>query len=245
LANKLKELKNNVDRFFEDGIKQIRKDRGEDAQVVFIFNQLEQLRGTLQTEQDVIRSVERIFAIHIDLLKIPYVHTVFTVPPWLKFVLPGTVQITLLSTVRLWNNDTARSRCELAWEASRSLVERRLGKEGLRLLSGKRPAGQKLVDDVIAVCGGLFPRSTAALAGHSGAGDFLTESSRSHYSNCTHDQRRAPRFSTDSPGRRPLACRNCQGARHGAAQHRGHSGEPIGQIPGQPFCLYFVNADEW
>jgi hypothetical protein len=85
LANKLKELKNNVDRFFEEGIKQIRKARGADTQVVFIFDQLEQLHGTLQTEQEVIRSVERIFAIHIDLLKIPYVHAVFTVPPWLKF----------------------------------------------------------------------------------------------------------------------------------------------------------------
>ena len=156
LANKLKELKNNVDRFFEDGIKQIRKARGEDTQVVFIFDQLEQLRGTLQTEQEVIRSVERIFAIHVDLLKIPYVHAVFTVPPWLKFVLPGTVQITLLCTVHLWNNDTARTHCEPAWEVFRSLVERRLGKEGLRLLFGKRPVREKLVDDVIAVCGGHF-----------------------------------------------------------------------------------------
>jgi hypothetical protein len=156
LANKLKELKNSVDRFFEDGIKLIRKARGEETQVVFIFDQLEQLRGTLQTEQDVIRSVERIFAIHIDLLKIPYVHGVFTVPPWLKFVLPGTVQITLLSTVHLWNNDAERTRCEPAWEVFRSLVERRLGKEGLRLLFGKRPVGKGLVDDVIAVCGGHF-----------------------------------------------------------------------------------------
>ena len=114
MANKLKELKNNVDRFFEYGIKEVRKARGEDTQVVFIFDQLEQLRGTLQTEQDVIRSVERIFAVHIDLLKIPYVHAVFTVPPWLKFVLPGTVQITLLSTVHLWNNDAGRSRCKPA-----------------------------------------------------------------------------------------------------------------------------------
>jgi len=91
LANKLKELKGNVDRFFEDGIKHIREARGENTQVVFIFDQLEQLRGTLQTEQEVIRSVERIFSIHVDLLRIPYVHAVFTVPPWLKFVLPGTV----------------------------------------------------------------------------------------------------------------------------------------------------------
>jgi hypothetical protein len=156
LANKLKELKSNVDRFFEYGIKEIRKARGENTQVVFIFDQLEQLRGTLQTEQDVIRSVERIFAIHVDLLRIPYVHAVFTVPPWLKFVLPGTVQITLLSTVHLWNNDVGRSRCKEAWEVFRSLVRRRLRKEGSELLFGRQAAGQKLVDDVIGVCGGHF-----------------------------------------------------------------------------------------
>ncbi len=156
LANKLKELKNNVDRFFEDGIKQIRGARGEDTQIVFIFDQLEQLRGTLQTEQDVIRSVERIFAIHIDLLRIPYVHAVFTVPPWLKFVLPGTVQITLLSTVHLWNNDAERTRCEPAWAAFHSLVERRFGGEGLRLLFGKPGERQGLIDDLIGVCGGHF-----------------------------------------------------------------------------------------
>jgi hypothetical protein len=124
--------------------------------VVFIFDQLEQLRGTLQTEQDVIRSVERIFAVHIELLKIPYVHAVFTVPPWLKFVLPGTVQITLLSTVHLWNNDLERTRCKPAWEVFRSLVGRRLGKDGAQLLFGKQAAGQKLIDDVIGVCGGHF-----------------------------------------------------------------------------------------
>jgi hypothetical protein len=41
-------------------------------------------------------------------------------------------------------------------EGFRSLVERRLDKEGLQLLFGKKPAGQGLVDDVIAVCGGHF-----------------------------------------------------------------------------------------
>jgi hypothetical protein len=81
LVNKLKELKDNVDKFFEDGIKLIRASHGDDTQVVFIFDQLEQLRGTLQTEQDVIRSVERIFVTEVDLLKIPYIHAVFTVPP--------------------------------------------------------------------------------------------------------------------------------------------------------------------
>jgi hypothetical protein len=156
LANKLKELKNNVDKFFEDGIKLIRASHGDDTQVVFIFDQLEQLRGTLQTEQEVIRSVERIFATNVDLLKIPYVHSVFTVPPWLKFVLPNTVQITLLCTVHLWNNDDTRSHCEPAWNVFRSLVHRRLGDAGLLRLFGPEPGQQALINSMIDVCGGHF-----------------------------------------------------------------------------------------
>jgi hypothetical protein len=156
LANKLKELKSNVDKFFEDGIRLIRASHGEDVQAVFIFDQLEQLRGTLQAEQEVIRSVERIFATHVDLLKIPYLHAVFTVPPWLKFVLPNTVQITLLCTVHLWNNDNIRSHCEPAWSIFRSLVRRRLGEEGLQRLFGAEPGQKALVDQMIAVCGGHF-----------------------------------------------------------------------------------------
>ncbi len=141
LANRLGELKNQVDRFFEDGIKLIRARMGDHTKVVFLFDQLEQIRGTRQSEQDVIRSIERIFAVHFDMLKIPYVHMVYTVPPWLKFVLPAMVQITLLPTVHLWNNDPERSRCEPAWAVFHSLVKRRLGEEGLKRLFGyKEPA---------------------------------------------------------------------------------------------------------
>jgi hypothetical protein len=104
----------------------------------------------------VIRSVERVF-VHDDLLRIPGVHAVFTVPPWLmKFVFPGSVQcqLLLLHTVPLWNNDAERTRREPTWEVFRSLVERRLGKQGLQFLFGRDAAGQKLVDDLIGVCGG-------------------------------------------------------------------------------------------
>lgn len=96
------------------------------------------------------------FSIHVDLLRIPYVHAVFTVPPWLKFVLPGTVQITLLCTVHLWNNDEERTRCDPAWTAFRSLVQRRFGEEGLRLLFGNQGERQGLIDEIIGVCGGHF-----------------------------------------------------------------------------------------
>ncbi len=123
---------------------------------MFIFDQLEQLRGTLDTEDDVIRSVRRIFSIHLDLLKIRYVHAVFTVPPWLKFILPGTAQITLLPTVHLWNNDAERTRCEEAWQAFHSMVRRRFGDEGIERFFGDDGAAEILVGRLIEVCGGHF-----------------------------------------------------------------------------------------
>lgn len=156
LSKRLQTFKASVDKFFEDGVKLIHNKHGDETQIVFIFDQLEQLRGTLQTEQDVIRSVERIFSIHIDLLKIPYMHMIFTAPPWLKFVLPGTTKVTLLSTVHLWNKDPERSRCEPTWSVFRSLVKRRLGEEGLLRLFGPPPAQQERVDRLIDVCGGHF-----------------------------------------------------------------------------------------
>jgi hypothetical protein len=155
LQNKLKELKDNADRFFEDGVKLIRARMGNDTKIVFIFDQLEQLRGTLQTEYDVIRSVQRIFATDYDLLRIPYVHMVYTVPPWLKLVLPGT-KMTLLSTIHLWNDDKDRSRCEPAWGVFRSLVHRRLSLQGSLRLFGDQQAQQDRIDEMIAVCGGHF-----------------------------------------------------------------------------------------
>jgi len=157
LANRLGELKNQVDQFFEDGIKLIHAQTSKHTKVVFLFDQLEQIRGTRQTEQDVIRSVERLFAVQFDMLKIPYVHMVYTVPPWLKFVLPAMVQITLLPTVHLWNNDPERTRYEPAWTVFRSLVRRRLGDTGLTRLFGNDAATrQAAVDRVIDVCGGHF-----------------------------------------------------------------------------------------
>ncbi|TPG51801.1 hypothetical protein EAH89_19565 [Roseomonas nepalensis] len=174
LASRLRELKEDVDAFFEEGVKAIRASRGRDVRIVFIFDSLEQLRGTLQNEQAVIQSVERVFASHFDTLRFPYIHTVYTVPPWLKFVLPNTVQITLLSTVHLWNNDEARSHCKPAWDAFRSAVRRRFGDAGAAVLFGDDHAQQ--IDRLIGCCGGHFRdllrllqdtvvRATSSLAG--------------------------------------------------------------------------------
>jgi hypothetical protein len=155
LANQLSDFEGQVVSFIEDSIKRVRADRGDDTKVVFLFDQLEQLRGGILTEQSVIASVGRIFTLHFDRLKLPYVHVVYTVPPWLKFVVPGMVEMTLLPTPHIWNNDPGRTITWSNWQIFRDVVLQRLGTDGARRLLGQDPAArERLIDQMVGMSGG-------------------------------------------------------------------------------------------
>jgi hypothetical protein len=151
LSGRIGELHAQVTNFFEDGFKAIRKSAGDDAKVVFLFDSLEQIRGSLSTEQEVTRSVELLFSNYLKLLAIPYLHVVYTVPPWLKFVLPGTNMV-VLPCVRVWNNDSHRSPCPPGEVALKALVKKRFNHSGLERFFGAEP----FLDRLVALCGGHF-----------------------------------------------------------------------------------------
>ncbi len=153
MSGRIGELRGEVLQFFEDGIKAVRKARGDDAKVVFLFDSLEQIRGSLSNEREVTHSVEVLFSTHLKLLEIPYVHVVYTVPPWLKFVLKG-VSMIVLPCLRLWNNDSNRSECGPGASALRSLVTKRFSEAGLRRFFGH--AALARTDKLIALSGGHF-----------------------------------------------------------------------------------------
>lgn len=171
ITSRLGQFKQHVDKFFEDAVKALRDEAGKDVQIVFLFDQLEQLRGSLLTEDAVLRSVEQLFSQHLDKLTIPYVHVVYTVPPWLQFIRPGSVSFINLPSVRQWNNDAKRTHHEPGWDALRALVVRRFGGSGFSRFFGDakpqspkaRKAGSgpatlrsKLADELIEYCGGHF-----------------------------------------------------------------------------------------
>ncbi|HMF54843.1 MAG TPA: ATP-binding protein [Pyrinomonadaceae bacterium] len=154
LQNRIGELRAEVVAFFQDGVKAVKQVWGDEKQVVFIFDSLEQLRGSLTNEREVLRSVERVFASHLNLLELPYVHVIYTVPPWLEFVMPG-VDINTLWTIKLWNNDPPRSHYEYGWNALRSLVLKRLGKEACqKVFNCQTIEPFTAADDLIDACGG-------------------------------------------------------------------------------------------
>lgn len=158
LQNRLPELKREVDAFVVEGVKALRRKLGPDTRIVFIFDQLEQLQGSASNEQAVIHSVERVFAGHLDKLRLPYVHAIYSVPPWLQFVLPGGAEIELLPSLQLWKNNEKRSRNPACWQALRQLVLRRLGEEGLSRVFGAKPGAghHPLADQLIEASGGYF-----------------------------------------------------------------------------------------
>jgi hypothetical protein len=153
LRGRLSDVHDDVRNFCEEGFKSIRRERGAGAPVVFIFDSLEQIRGSLFDERDVIRSVERLFANHAKFLSIPYLHVVYTVPPWLKFVLPG-VKMDVLPCVRLWENNAERTTCAPGMDGFRSLVEKRFTPEGLVRFFGPDP--WKRAGRLLDLCGGHF-----------------------------------------------------------------------------------------
>lgn len=159
LANRIGELKEDVDSFIKDGVKKVRDKLGAEKKIVFIVDALEQIQGSLSNEQSVLRSVERLFADHLSMLNLPQVHAVYTVPPWLQFVMPNAVDnIVILPSVRQWNNDPDRSPYEAGWNKLRSLAIKRFTVKGYYKFFGETDAQSQnlLFDRLIGMCGGHF-----------------------------------------------------------------------------------------
>ncbi len=162
LSTHLTSLRQETDKFFEDARKALRENPStKDKQIVFIFDSLEQIRGSLSNEGDVIKSVESLFSNHLDALKLPYLHVIYTVPPWLKFLLKN-LSVEIIPSVRQWDNDPQRSpdpqgNAALHRAVNRRLKKTTLGDQASTVLFGDPGAGNpdrahRLID----VCGGHF-----------------------------------------------------------------------------------------
>ena len=156
LVHRLKELKNHVDEFFAENLQRIRKETGTDTKIIFIFDQLEQIQGTRANEADVVDSITRLFSNSREMLTIPHIHLVYTVPPWLKFVLRN-FQARILPTIKLWKKKD-RARVSEGYQTLISVLKLRFTEEGFERFFGKlTPKGSHaLAEKLIEHSGGHF-----------------------------------------------------------------------------------------
>ncbi len=105
----VEQLNSEIRRYFEQVVATIRDERG-DKEIIFIFDNLEKIEGSdEQSQLNVQKSIEFIFQNHRAKLALPYVHMIYTIPPWLKFLRPLEGDTTMLSGVRLWRNNPERT----------------------------------------------------------------------------------------------------------------------------------------
>jgi hypothetical protein len=157
LASRLGELTSEVHDFFVTTNKRAKKKSKTEKNVVFIFDQLEQLRDTLGDKSPVADSVTALIANHRTDLQIPSMHCVYTVPPWLKFKLPG-FPARLLYNVKLCNNDATRTANPDGHKTIQSIVTRRFTAAGIHRFFGdlQDNGSSPLADELIRSSGGHF-----------------------------------------------------------------------------------------
>lgn len=149
MSLRLSELEAQVKTFFEDYRKAI-GERFANSGVVFLFDNLEQLRGNaLSQEREVLASVEKLFSQHLDRLCVPYFHMVYTVPPWLRFAIPGLAMEILPSIVQ-WKNNPEHTPNHDGDQCLLKVICRRFGTGGLERFFGSEDAALPLVRS----CGG-------------------------------------------------------------------------------------------
>ena len=149
LFNRLYETETQVKNFFEDYTKELKERHPHAAGIVFLFDNLEQLRGSATTEREVIGSVQTLFSTHIDRLAIPYIHVIYTVPPWLKFLLAGA-NVEILPSIVQWNNDPGRSPKGMGDACLREVIQGRFGDDGFLRFFGT----DAKADEFVKVSGG-------------------------------------------------------------------------------------------
>ena len=146
---RLAELQGQVNQFVEDGLKEIEKKEGVGKRLVFLMDSLEKNRGTPSNEREVMANAELLFRNHFDMLQLPYVHCVYSVPAWLPYIITQR-QVVLIPAIKFQEERGA--------DLLRHVVLKRFGPESLRLIFGEPncEGRHSRLDRIIDVSGGTL-----------------------------------------------------------------------------------------
>ena len=153
IAGHLGVLVADVRKFLEDCVKMLREHYG-DREIVLLLDSIEHIKGTLANAEDVHNSVERLFAGHPEQLRLPNLHVIYTVPPYLKVRHPNVDalyepgSLIVLPAFKLFEQDENRTPIPANFDAMERVVRQR--GDWRRLLGNDR----SLLDRLICNSGG-------------------------------------------------------------------------------------------
>jgi hypothetical protein len=84
MAGHLGALVEDVRSYLQGCVRELKQRHGGDTEVVLLLDSIEHIRGTTINAAEVQASLETLFASHADKLRLPDLHVVYTVPPYLK-----------------------------------------------------------------------------------------------------------------------------------------------------------------
>lgn len=154
LAGHLGSFVADVRQYLQECVRQIKEEYGPAKELVVLVDSVEHIRGTSVNVEAVHTSVETLFAGHADKLHLPFVHMVYTLPPFVKvryqnlgaLYEPGGIQV--LPAVKLRGDDDDQPNPR-GFEVLADVVQRR--GDWVRLL-----ATRERLDRIIAMSGGQF-----------------------------------------------------------------------------------------
>ncbi len=77
-----------VKAFIRSVVEEVRRAKGEHVQVVLILDSLERLRVSGPNAKECYEAIVQVFDVNAQFLKLEHVHTIYSVPPFLPFLVP-------------------------------------------------------------------------------------------------------------------------------------------------------------
>ncbi len=139
IQSRLPDVRRQVEAFVEEVVKKV-KEKDPSKRIVFLFDSFEKLRGTPSNEQEIMASIERLFGSYMEMLQLPFVHCVYSVPAFVQFFITNC-ELVIIPTIKVWKKreqgQTAETPYQPGRQKLRDILEKRLGKANQQRIFGQ------------------------------------------------------------------------------------------------------------
>lgn len=145
LAGRLGALVSDVRAYIQGCVQLVKGRFGPDTEVVLIADSIEHVRGGSRTEEAVLDSMQTLFVNYAEKLHLPYLHVIYTVPPYLKVLFANVSGLYDPGGMRVLPSIKLREQAGALHQGGLDVLERIVAARGdWRVLLGERAVLDRL-----------------------------------------------------------------------------------------------------